>query len=272
MKELLRRAYLALAVRPLARFGWRPGGGVPLDAVPRGGRFGYDDEARIRAAAARVASHSMTTFERLASLWQQVLYLDRAGIAGDFVECGVWKGGAVGMMALAHLAAGKEPARTLHLFDSFEGLPEPRAEVDGAAAARYAGERAAGKLATIGECVGTLDDNRELLERRIGYPAERLKYHVGWFEETVPGAAREIGPIALLRLDGDWYESTRVCLENLYPKVVQGGVVVVDDYGHWQGCRRAVDEYLERLGEPVLMHHVDYTCRCWVRVGPASGQ
>lgn len=256
MRELLRRAYLGLAVRPLARLGWRPVGGVPLDAVPRGGRFGYDDEARIRAAAARVASHSMTTFERLATLWQQVTYLDRAGIAGDFVECGVWKGGAVGMMALAHRAGGGEASRVIHLFDSFEGLPAPRAEVDGAAAARYAGE-----------CVGTLGENRELLEGRIGYPAQLLRYHVGWFEATVPAAAPGIGGIALLRLDGDWYESTRVCLESLYPKVVPGGVVVVDDYGHWQGCRQAVDEYLAGLGEPVLMHHVDYTCRCWVRVG-----
>jgi O-methyltransferase len=259
VSELLRLLYETLAVKPLARLGWRPGHGVPLAAVPRGGRFGYDDEAAIRAAAARVASHSMTTFERLATLWQQVRYLDRAGIAGELVECGVWKGGAVGMMALAHLAGreGRAPERTLHLFDSFEGLPAPRAEVDGAAAERF-----------TGGCVGTLADNRHLLEERIGYPPGLLRYHAGWFEETVPRDAPGFGPIALLRLDGDWYESTRTCLEHLYPKVVVGGVVVIDDYGHWQGCRQAVDEYLAGLAEPVLLHHVDYTCRCWVRVSP----
>lgn len=243
-----------IAAAPLIKLGWRPYPGVPLGSVAGSGRFGYDEEKEIKAAVARVADHSMATFERMASLWQQVRYLDRAGIAGDLVECGVWKGGSAGMMALAHRATADPPRRTLHLFDSFEGLPEPSAEKDGAKAARY-----------TGDCIGTLDENRRLLEQRLGYPAELLHYHAGWFEQTVPAAAPGLGPIALLRLDGDWYDSTRICLEHLYPKLVRGGVMVVDDYGHWEGCRKAVDEYLHRLGEPVLLHHVDYTCRCWVR-------
>ncbi|HXO21784.1 MAG TPA: TylF/MycF/NovP-related O-methyltransferase [Thermoanaerobaculia bacterium] len=262
--DLKARLYRRLIALPV-RLGWRPSRGVPLGALTRKGSFGYDEEAAIRAAVRQVADHTMTTFERLASLWQQVRYLDRYAIAGDLVECGVWKGGAAGTMALAHLASAPRPSRTLHLFDSFEGLPEPSAEKDGAGATRYAADRAGGMLSPIDECVASPADSRELLEGRIHYPPELVVYHVGWFENTIPAAAPTLGPIALLRLDGDWYESTRVALVNLYPKVVKGGIVVIDDYGHWEGCRRAVDEFLADLGEPVLLSHIDYTGRYWVR-------
>jgi O-methyltransferase len=256
--------YHRLLIPPLARLGFRPPFGIPLSALALGGKFGFDEEEQIKVAVARVAGHTMTTFERLASLWEQVRYLDRYGIGGDLVECGVWKGGSVGLMALAHLAAGP-PRRTLQLFDSFAGLPEPRAEMDGRGAVRYAGERGGGKLESIDQCVGPLADNRRLLEEAIGYPRELLRYHVGWFEQTVPAAVAEMGPIALLRLDGDWYESTRIPLAHLYAKVVHGGIVVIDDYGQWEGSRRAVDEFLATLGEPVLLNHIDYTSRYWLR-------
>jgi O-methyltransferase len=259
--------YHKILAPPVARLGCRPPYGTPLNAFALGGRFGYDEEERIKAAVARVAGNTMTTFERLATLWEQVRYLDRCGIPGDFVECGVWKGGSVGLMALAHLAAGAPPTRTLHLFDSFAGLPEPRAEVDGDEALRYAGRRGDGKLESIDQCVGPLEDNRRLLEDEIGYPPGLLRYHAGWFEETVPRDAPALGPIALLRLDGDWYESTRIVLAHLYAKVAPAGVVVVDDYGHWQGCKRAVDEFLRDLDEPVLLNHIDYSGRYWVRLG-----
>ena len=264
LKSLLYHKVLA---PPLARLGCRPPLGIPLNSLALGGHFGFDEEDAIKAAVARISTNTMTTFERLASLWEQVRYLDRYGIAGDLVECGVWKGGSVGLMALAHLAGGAPPTRTLHLFDSFAGLPEPRAEVDGETALRYAGSRGAGRLEPIEQCVGPLDDNRRLLEGEIGYPPELLRYHVGWFEHTLPLDAPALGPIALLRLDGDWYESTRIVLAHLYAKVAPGGVVVVDDYGHWEGCRRAVDEFLRDLPEPVLLHHIDYTSRYWLKLG-----
>jgi O-methyltransferase len=257
--------YHQLLAPPFAWLGCRPPFGIPLSRLALRGHFGFDEEEQSKAAAARVACHTMTTFERLASLWEQVRYLDRSAIAGDLVECGVWKGGAVGMMALAHLAGGP-PRRALQLFDSFAGLPEPKADVDGEAALRFAKQRGSGKLESIERCVGPLADNRRLLEEEIGYPTELLHYHVGWFEETLPRDAPALGPIALLRLDGDWYESTRVVLRHLYEKVVPGGVVVIDDYGQWEGCRRAVDEFLSTLAEPVLLHHIDFSARYWVRL------
>jgi O-methyltransferase len=269
LKKLKSLLYHQLLAPPVARLGCRPPFGIPLGRLALGGAFGFDEEERIKEAVPRVRAYTMTTFERLASLWEQVRYLDRCGIAGDLVECGVWKGGSVGLMALAHLARGRPPVRTLHLFDSFEGLPEPRAEVDGLEAVAYAGRRGGGKLESIDLCVGTLADNRRLLEKEIGYPSSLLRYHAGWFEDTLPRDAPGLGAIALLRLDGDWYESTRITLAHLYSKVVPGGVVVIDDYGQWEGCRRAVDEYLSTLAEPVLLNHIDHSARYWVRTSCA---
>jgi hypothetical protein len=267
-KDLRRRLRPPLDVSRLVERGLRPARGTPTDAPWLAGRYGYDDEDAIKEAIARVAPHTMCSFERLATLWQQVRYLDRFAIPGSLVECGTWRGGCVGMMALAHLAKGPPATRDVHLFDSFEGLPEPDAALDGQSAVEYAGDRGSGALAPIGECVATLEENRALVEGAIGYPKALLHYHVGWFEERVPRDAEATAPIALLRLDGDWYQSTRVCLEHLYPRVVRGGVVVIDDYGRWAGARRAVDEYVARLREPVLLQHVDGTGRAFVRVGP----
>ena len=258
----------ATASAQLSARGWRPARGTPLREGYLRPDFGVDDEAAIKAAVRRVRGNTMTSFERLATLWQQVRYLDRYGIDGALVECGTWRGGSVGMMALAHLAACPTADRRLHLFDSFEGLPEPTAK-DGTKAAQYASGRTTGALERIDACTAPLEENRALLEGAIGYPSELLTYHQGWFQETVPVAAPSLGPIALLRLDGDWYESTVVCLEHLYPLVPPGGVVVIDDYGHWEGARRAVDEFIAETAEPILLSHIDYTGRFWVRQSPA---
>jgi hypothetical protein len=248
----------------LPRRGWRPARATPADDLYLQASFGYDDEDAIKSAVVRVRHNTLTTFERLASLWQQVRYLDRFGVDGCLVECGVWRGGSLGLMALAHAASGR-PTRRLHAFDSFQGLPEPRAELDGAEAIAYSRGRASGALEPIGAFAADVALVRAFVEGELGYPADLFRPHVGWFQDTVPAAAHALGDIALLRLDGDWYESTRICLEHLYPRVVKGGVVVIDDYGHWSGCKRAVDEMLEAWNQPVLLHHVDYTARCWLR-------
>ena len=250
----------------------RPAFSIPLEPRYLGIRYGFDEEEEIKRAVEAVSGHTMASLERLAQLWQHVRYLDRYELEGCLVECGTWRG------ALAHMRSRTPPSRRLHLFDSFEGLPEPKADVDGATAVAYAGNRASGALSSIGQWVASEADCRRLLEEAVGYPRELASYHVGWFERTIPAAGEALGPIALLRLDGDWYESTKICLESLYPTVIEGGIVVIDDYGHWEGCRRAVDEFIAGLDEPVLLAHVDYTCRYWVRSGvrrtsrtPSSG-
>ena len=238
--------------------------------VKTGDPFTYDLEQEARQHIHTARSHTMVVYEKLVTLYQQAVFCERQGMEGSFVECGTWKGGAVGLMALANLAHGRS-RRHLHLFDSFAGLPEPDAAVDGEAAVRFAlasGGKADGRLVALenayGE-TGTLAANKELLEERIGYPPGHLHYHKGWFQHTLPGTAPELGDIAILRLDCDWYESTRICLEHLYGKVVTGGFVIVDDYGCYDGCKKAVDEHMRKNDINAYLHHIDREARYWLK-------
>jgi O-methyltransferase len=195
----------------------------------------------------------MVAPEGLLTLYQQVAHIDRQAVDGAIVECGIWHGGAVALAAIAHLKHGGG-VRDFHLFDSFEGIPEPVAGIDGARA--LSDVHGHSKPSTGGELVvawdyaelggpGSVDGVLNLLTD-VGYDLDRVHVHKGWFQATVPEAAVRIGPIALLRLDGDWYESTKVCLKHLYEHVAPGGFVVIDDYGAYDGCRKAVDEFLDR--------------------------
>jgi hypothetical protein len=229
--------------------------------------LGYDMEAEAEEQVGVVQNYTMLTYPRLVTLYQQAVYCERSGMEGSFVECGTWRGGAVGIMALANMRHGRA-RRHLHLFDSFEGIPEPDAAVDGELAvreAKAAGGAADGKLSPLPLSIGPLEANRELLEERIGYDPEFLHYHKGWFQETLPQAAGVVGPIAILRLDGDWYASTKVCLEHLYTNVVSGGFVIIDDYGTYEGCRKAVDEFLASEQVKPFLHHIDSTGRYLIK-------
>ena len=227
----------------------------------------------IESAIQSVEKYTMLPRERLISLYDQVVFCERQGIEGALVECGVWKGGAVALMAKASKLHSKK-SRHIHLFDSFLGICEPNAEYDGKRAleevAPYT-DAARGRLEPVQGFYdsvgghGTLEANRELLEKEIGYPADFLHYHVGWFQQTVPQSANSIGAIAILRLDGDWYESTRICLDFLYDSVQQGGFVIIDDYGTYDGCRRAVDEFIANRQIRGYLHPVDAACRYLVK-------
>lgn len=239
-----------------ARFGlWRDRQPLPAGST-------LEIEADIR----KVRSHTMLPHVRLVSLHRQVEDCERRGIPGAFVECGTWKGGAVGLMALANLRFGRG-RRVLHLFDSFMGIPEPDPEMDGAKAiseVRSVGCHPAGRLRPVAgfyesfaDGTGTLADNRWLLEEVIGYPSTHLRYHAGWFQDTVPTVGPSMEPIALLRLDGDWHASTRVCLEGLFSRLSPGGILIVDDYGCYEGCRRAVDDFLAERGVRLPLQPID---------------
>jgi hypothetical protein len=234
----------------------------------------YDSAAAAAECIEVVRANTMVGDEPLVSLFEQALFCESHNLPGSFVECGVWKGGSVGLMALVNLKYGKE-RRHIHLFDAFQEIPEPDASVDGERTIRVA-MRAhepgfSGRLRPLRGVYddiggpGTLEENQELLERKIGYPPEWLHYHVGWLQETLPRDADSIGEIALLRLDADLYASTRVCLEHLYDKVVRGGFVIVDDYGGFEGCRRAVDEFLTNRQPKVFLHYTNQECRYWIK-------
>ncbi|MFQ5923911.1 MAG: TylF/MycF/NovP-related O-methyltransferase, partial [Anaerolineales bacterium] len=176
----------------------------------------------------RVLPFTMVGYPRLANAYEIALKVERAGIQGAFVECGVWKGGAIGIMArVAHEA---QSDRAIWLFDSFEGLPEPT-EKDGDAAKNYAGGRSSGDLSPIGLCEAAIDDVEKLLFDILEIDKSNVNIVQGWFQDTMPAANPEMGSIAALRVDADWYASTKCVLENLYDLVVPGGYVILDDYG-----------------------------------------
>lgn len=213
------------------------------------------------AAMFRAKRYTMTTPVRCRSLWDSCKSVLEGNVPGCFVECGVWKGGSSAIMALAIKNARQK--RHLHLFDSFEGLPEPT-EMDGERAAAYSGGRKEGKLVTVNQCRAGLDEVRHLILDKIKVREEFAHFHVGWFQNTIPVDARQLGPIALLRLDGDWYDSTKICLEQLYPLLSPGGIIILDDYHCWEGCQKATDEYRQKNGITAPIVRADEECCYWI--------
>jgi len=221
-----------------------------------------DLTAAERAIVARVAPCTMTSVERQVALIRAVEHVVQAGIPGSIVECGVWRGGSSMAAALALMDAG-DTMRDLWLYDTFEGMTAPTAAdrtFDGARAsdlmARDAG--ASGVRAVAG-----LADVRANMAS-TGYAADRVHFVAGPVEQTIPMQAPE-GPIALLRLDTDWHASTAHELAHLFPRLARGGVLIIDDYGHWEGARRAVDEYFATLPTRYLLQRIDYTGRLVIK-------
>ena len=212
-----------------------------------------------------VRPYTMTTAERVFALCQAVRYVVVNGIEGDIVECGVWKGGS--MMAVARtLIEEADTSRHLHLFDTFEGMVTPGPHdrfLDGTPAIEVF-EREIAAAATASWCEASIDEVRAGLAL-TGYPEDRISYVAGRVEDTLPEAAPE--RVAILRLDTDWYESTSHELRCLYPRLQAGGVLIVDDYGFWQGSRRAVDEYFDTLERRPLLTRIDDSGRIAVVPG-----
>ena len=233
-----------------------------LDSAGEPAPAGYDGPHAETVHA--VADYTMTSPARITGLCDAVEYLQDYQVPGDFVECGVWRGGSV--MAMLHvLKARGETDRTVHLFDTFEGMSPPtRHDLDlsGRTAAELMEEEKADKAgSTVWAYCSQEDVERNVAT--VGYPADRLRFVRGKVEDTIPGAAPE--SIALLRLDTDWYESTAHEMEHLFPRLVPGGALILDDYGHWEGARRAVDEYLERRGVRLFLQRVDYSGRLAIK-------
>lgn len=222
----------------------------------------FDEQtARIFRA---VAAYTMTSAERVEALVNAVRYIVANGVAGDIVECGVWRGGS-SMAAALMLKELRDERRHLHLYDTFEGMSPPTEEdvtLDGIAAKGKFVDRQLSEESSDW-CRATLDEVR-LNVAGTGYPADRLHFIKGKVEATLP-ASMPAGPIALLRLDTDWYESTRHELVHLYPRLVRGGVLIIDDYGHWAGARKAVDEYFAAHPPALLLNRIDYTARIAVK-------
>jgi hypothetical protein len=241
--------------------------GRPTRAVLR--RLGYEvhrrdgaelfpvdyDQATIELFQ-HVEPFTLTSHERIHALRAAVRYLVEAGVEGAFLECGVWRGGSMLAVARTLVSMGAVD-RDLYLFDTFTTMPPPGEEdvdVWGNRAADFYDEA----LAHPGFSYLPMERVRELLVR-TGYPDERLHFVAGLVEDTIPDHAPD--QIALCRLDTDWYESTQHEMEHLFPRIAEGGVLIVDDYGQFMGAKHAVDEYLDSIGNGVLLNRIDFTGR-----------
>jgi hypothetical protein len=201
-------------------------------------------------------AHTMVGIKRLENLRACARSVFEDGVPGDFMETGVWRGGATIFMR-ALLAAYDDPARAVWVADSFAGLPAP----DPVAYPADAGDR----LHLEAPLAVSLAEVRENFSR-YGLLDERVRFVPGWFRDTLPACPVE--RLALLRLDGDMYESTIVALEALYPRLSVGGYVIVDDYGAIAACKQAVDDYRARNGIHDEIHSIDWTGVFWKRTTP----
>jgi O-methyltransferase len=203
----------------------------------------------------QVRPWTMTSVERIYALIQGVRYVTGNAIEGAIVECGVWKGGSMAAVARTLMSLG-DSTRELYLFDTFEGMSEPTSvDVD------YSGKPAVDVLREDEgyKCANApLNKVKEVLQG-TGYPLDRIHFVPGKVEDTIPGSAP--ASISLLRLDTDWYESTKHELVHLFPRLTRNGVIIIDDYGHWRGSRQACDEYFAEKNISILLNRIDYTGR-----------
>lgn len=243
------------------RFGLNPlryvSGGVHLVNPP-------DFSETCRSTIKAVHSYTMTSPERINALIEAVRFIVERNVPGDLVECGVWRGGTMMAAARTLLELNAAP-RHLFLFDTFEGMPKPSeldVDIKGRAAGRFF-HRARTNEDASDYCRATLDEVRAAMNSTHYDPAH-VHLVKGKVEETIP--ANSPNSIALLRLDTDWYESTKHELVHLFPRLSIGGILIIDDYGHWQGARKAVDEYFGESGRSIFLSRIDYTGRIGVKV------
>lgn len=198
---------------------------------------------------------SMTGQSKIAQLIQSINYIEDYNIPGDIVECGVWRGGSM-LAAAMQLKFKKTFERNLFLFDTFEGMNKPTEKdtnVIGINALEKF-ERLKINDSSSDYCYASLEDVINTMSLS-GYPKDKIIFKKGVVEDTLP--CNEIEKIALLRLDTDWYESTKHELIHLYDKLVVGGVLIIDDYGYWKGSRLAVDEFLKEKGIQLFLGRID---------------
>ena len=258
MAVKLRNSMKRFLRRTINRFGYsvklyRTGAaGYPVD-------FSADEVEIIE----RVREYTMTSPERIAAVVSAIAYIVNNRIAGDLVECGVWRGGSM-MAALYALLKLNETERSVYLFDTFRGMTQPDVidiSIDGESALDIYKRKSRGAERNDW-CLATLDDVTKNI-RSTNYPPDRVHLVEGDVMETIPQKAP--AQIAFLRLDTDWYESTRHELHHLFPRLAHNGVLIIDDYGHWQGARQAVDEYFAAQDYKPLLHRIDRTGRCVIK-------
>ncbi|MDT7831943.1 TylF/MycF/NovP-related O-methyltransferase [Flavobacteriaceae bacterium S356] len=211
-----------------------------------------------------VTPYTSTGPDRIVSLINATKHIVEHNIEGVIIECGVWRGGSM-MAVLRTLKNLGVEDREVYLYDTFEGMSEPTEEdksIRGESALNAYAEKKEGWDKII--YYSSLDEVKENISS-IGYAAENIHYVKGKVEDTISNDSIP-DKIALLRLDTDWYESTKHELEFLFPRLVSGGILIIDDYGHWEGCKKAVDEYFSKNKINIFLARIDYTGRIGVKM------
>jgi hypothetical protein len=217
----------------------------------QGKLFTFSTENRLEGRIWPIVAHTMIGLKRLDNLQFCIEEAITNGVPGDLIETGVWRGGATIFMRAVLRAYGITD-RCVWVADSFEGLPPPdtgKYPYDASDTLHQASE-----LAISLEEVKTNFESYALLD-------DQVRFLKGWFRDTLPVAPIE--RLAVLRLDGDMYESTMDALVNLYPKLSDKGYIIVDDYGCIPACRRAVQDYRSANGITEEIHDIDWTGVFW---------
>lgn len=241
----------------LSTVGWELRKKVPI-ALP------VEATVRDKEIYAAVEGFTMTSPERIWALMNAVKYILDTGVKGDFVECGVWRGGSAMVMAILLRDADK-CGKHLWLYDTFEGMTEPTPddiEISSGESASSLLKLETDKGGRNIWCMSPLEEVTKNLAG-TGYPMDHVRMVKGDVTKTLVESAPN--QIALLRLDTDWYESTKMELVVLYPRLVSGGICILDDYGYWGGAKKAVDEYFSENGIVTLMHRIDATGRMFIK-------
>ena len=254
---MIKQKIVKAAQAGASRFGYSLTKRDAMGLTAKGFPFDFDDG--MVATCEAVAPYTLTSVERIGGLVQAVRHIARTGVKGDIAECGVWRGGSMLAVARTLLEEG-DTSRGLWLYDTFTRMPPPGErdrDIWGRSAASYF-EGPVDPHDTDGYRYLPLTEVRDLMQG-TGYPADQMHFVAGLVEETIPAEIPE--SIALLRLDTDWYESTKHELLHLYPRLVDGAMLIIDDYGQFTGARDAVDEHLATLDPPPFLHRVDWTGR-----------
>lgn len=205
----------------------------------------------------RKSKYTLTSMERCYSLYKAIQYITKGDILGDIVECGVWRGGSA-MLAALTLIKSQQTHRKIYLYDTYEGMPEPTDKDIDIHGVPY---RLLWKKEKEFLSVSLDEVKKNIFS--TGYPKENIIFVKGMVQDTIPNTVPK--QIALLRLDTDLYESTYHELFHLYPKTTSQGVIIIDDYGHFQGSQEATEKYLSQNPQKVLLHRIDYSCRVWIK-------
>lgn len=223
-----------------------------------------DFDKRFNKIYSFCKKETMTSIERMNSLYEAVKYIEKNNIPGDIVECGVWRGGS-SMLVAKTLKSLNSENRSIYLYDTFSGMSEPT-ENDFKEGLNKKDVFNMWKKSQSNSyndwCYAPISVVKNNLFK-TKYNKDKLVFIKGKVEETIPKKIPK--KISILRLDTDWYESTYHELTHLFPLLVKGGVLIIDDFGSWQGAKKAVLDYFEENNIKIFLNRIDYTGRIGIK-------